>query len=108
MKTLISRPINGISLNGDEYLLNREGAPMEFASEDVARNFLMENGISKQDLDGFNFKSQRGEVETVDNSNKRAELVESALLNLHNFEESEDQIADIQQAISLLRKALEG
>ena len=30
MKYLIARPINGISINGNEYLLNDDGSEMEW------------------------------------------------------------------------------
>lgn len=42
---IIGRPINGISLNGNEYLLNEEGTKeLEFVDKETAKNFLRENG----------------------------------------------------------------
>jgi len=47
MKTtyIISRAINGITINGDEYVLNDNGVLMEFISKEKARNFMLINGI---------------------------------------------------------------
>ena len=56
---IIGRPINGISLNGDEYLLDDSGEYMEFKNEDEAKLFLRDNGFgeySEDELnDSFNF-----------------------------------------------------
>lgn len=42
---IIGRPINGISLNGLEYLLTEDGdKEMEFKDKDSAKQFLRENG----------------------------------------------------------------
>ena len=39
MKYAISRSINGISLNGQEFLLTPEGDVMTFVSQSLARSF---------------------------------------------------------------------
>ena len=41
---IVSRPINGISLNGDEYILDDDGHEIVFSSEDQALEFLVEKG----------------------------------------------------------------
>ena len=41
---IVGRPIEGISLNGLEYLLDDEGNLMEFDSPIEAKEFLRENG----------------------------------------------------------------
>lgn len=41
---IIGRPINGISINGNEYLLNDNGSLRTFESRDIAETFLMVNG----------------------------------------------------------------
>ena len=46
---IISRAINGISLNGDEYLLDDDGEVMQFKNGEDALTFLNANG--------FNFKN---------------------------------------------------
>ena len=40
----IERPINGISLNGTEFLLDDEGEVMTFDNRNYAFTFLRENG----------------------------------------------------------------
>jgi len=50
---VIGRPINGISLNGLEYLLNEEGNYMEFNDSKTAKEFLRENGYSEWSDDDF-------------------------------------------------------
>jgi len=40
MAIVIGRPINGISLNGLEYLLNEDGDYKEFNSKEEAKTFL--------------------------------------------------------------------
>lgn len=57
-KVTISRPINGISINGDEYLLHPNGIVMEFDSKQEAINFLQDNGYNLTDeeiKERFNF-----------------------------------------------------
>lgn len=53
----VSRPIEGISLNGDEFLLDGENKLKIFASIDEAKTYLTENGCPEQSLDGFNYHS---------------------------------------------------
>lgn len=43
-KIIVGRPINGISLNGLEWLLNDEGKPMQFNNKEKAIEFLRSNG----------------------------------------------------------------
>ena len=49
----ISRPINGITINGNEYLLDENDEVMKFPTEDSARTFLSENGIEDPDKMGI-------------------------------------------------------
>ena len=51
---VISKPINGISINGDEYLLDENNEHMEFDSIEVAKEFLIENGLEV--TESFNFR----------------------------------------------------
>lgn len=59
---IIGKPINGISLNGDEYLLDEHGEFMEFDSPETAKQFLRDNGFqdfSDDEIsDSFNFKER--------------------------------------------------
>lgn len=50
MAYIIGRLINGISINGLEYVLCDSGEVKEFASEDAAIWFLTENGFSEQEI----------------------------------------------------------
>lgn len=47
----IARPINGISLNGKEYLLNEDGTVMQFETEAAAVQFLLDNGVEPQAIE---------------------------------------------------------
>ena len=54
----ISRPIEGVSVNGNEYLLDKNNEVMQFADIQVAKDFLRSNGIDLTDEemdDTFNF-----------------------------------------------------
>ncbi len=59
MAIVIGRPINGISLNGLEYLLNENGDYKEFNSKEEAKTFLnsmFEEPLTDDDLeDSFMF-----------------------------------------------------
>lgn len=51
MKVMIYRPINGIPINGNEYVLDENGDPMIFDSEDDARSFLADYGIGETEIE---------------------------------------------------------
>jgi len=51
MKYAISRSINGISLNGQEFLLTSKGDVMTFANETVARSFAAKIATGRHDTD---------------------------------------------------------
>lgn len=53
---VVGRYINGVSLNGLEYLLDAVGNEMVFESEETARVFLRENGYSDEDMEGLVFE----------------------------------------------------
>lgn len=52
-KISISRPVNGISLNGDEYLLNKDNTVKTFDSVVEAKNFLLEKGYTEKEIDSL-------------------------------------------------------
>ena len=65
MRVALSRSINGISINGQEYLLNEDDTIREFNSIDNAKKFIFDNGATEKDFeDGvFNvFDLDRNEV----------------------------------------------
>jgi hypothetical protein len=62
----ISRPIHGISLNGQEYLMTEDGSLATFENVDEAMQFLELMGVKgtyDEIMDAFNFNEY--EVEDV-------------------------------------------
>lgn len=57
---IVGRPINGITINGLEYLMDDEGAYKIFDDMDAAKKFLMENGIEEEDLEYMVFVESIG------------------------------------------------
>jgi hypothetical protein len=55
MKITISQPINGISLNGDEYLLDESGEALVFETMKEAVNFLADRNLTIDDLRELDF-----------------------------------------------------
>ena len=54
----VSRPINGISLNGDEVLLDDTNELLLFENETTAINWLRERGVTDEEIEGFNFNDE--------------------------------------------------
>lgn len=54
----ISRPINGISINGDEVLLDDNNELLFFEDETAAINWLHERGVTDKEIEGFNFNNE--------------------------------------------------
>ena len=55
----VGRPINGISLNGLEYLVDDDGERMSFRSEEEAIEFLKKHGYTDDMIaDGIVFKER--------------------------------------------------
>ncbi len=52
---VVGRPINGISLNACEWLINEDGSDMIFKNQVEAETFLLKNGFTKEDLEGMIF-----------------------------------------------------
>ena len=50
MKVIVGRHINGISLNGLEYLLDKRGEVKEFGSKKEAICFLKSKGASEDEI----------------------------------------------------------
>jgi hypothetical protein len=50
MKITISLPINGISINGDEYALGEDGEALAFDTVKEAVNFLADRNWTIEDL----------------------------------------------------------
>lgn len=43
---IVKRAINGISINGDEYLLKKDGSLWKFQSKGQAKRIIIQHGIS--------------------------------------------------------------
>ena len=52
-KYIIGRAINGITINGREFVLDENNEVMKFDSEDAARAFLRDNGIDNPEDEGI-------------------------------------------------------
>lgn len=63
MAVVVGRPIEGITLNGLEYLLDAEGFTKKFDSQDDAEAFLKAEGF--ETMDGFVFQDEK-EMQTHD------------------------------------------
>lgn len=50
MGVIVGRHIEGITINPLEYLLDDECEPVVFESEEQARQYLIRNGSSEEDL----------------------------------------------------------
>jgi hypothetical protein len=51
MTFIIGRAINGISINGKEYLLGEDGNPIEFPSVEMAKVFLVSQGFTEEEIE---------------------------------------------------------
>lgn len=58
MKIIVGRAINGISINGLEYLTDNQGNTMTFKDVPEAKKFLLKNGVSEQIIEDFVFKEE--------------------------------------------------
>lgn len=55
MTCVIARHINGISLNGYEYVLDDEGKIMKFVDKKQAVRFLINNGATDEEIHYLRF-----------------------------------------------------
>ena len=51
MSVLIGRPINGVSLNGNEYICGDDGIAIAFEDREVAVAFLKGHGMTDEDIE---------------------------------------------------------
>ncbi|GMO33002.1 MAG: hypothetical protein Ta2B_13720 [Termitinemataceae bacterium] len=54
----IGKPINGISINGLEWLLNDNNDTKLFDNKDKAITFLKEHGLMDESIESFVFEDQ--------------------------------------------------
>jgi len=50
---IVGRHINGICLNELEFVLDGNGEPIEFPTEEEAKSFMFERGASEKDFDTY-------------------------------------------------------
>ena len=62
---VISRHINGITLNPREYLLDKKDRVLEFESVEKAKQYLRRRGVKK--FDGLHFEDQRASRRVAQN-----------------------------------------
>jgi hypothetical protein len=55
---IIGRPINGISINGLEWLLTDSGDVMKFINEESAHDFLIEHDVEESELYCYHFEEE--------------------------------------------------
>jgi hypothetical protein len=55
---IIGRAINGISINGLEWLLDDNDEPMRFADGNTAKEFLLDNGESAENIYAYWFEDE--------------------------------------------------
>lgn len=59
-KVIVGRPINGISINGLEWLMDDEDKVLIFDGEDAAKEYLGERGFTDEDFEEVVFKHSIG------------------------------------------------
>ena len=52
---IVGRPINGISINGLEYLLDENNKNLEFENEKAAKDYLILHEVKEEYLDDFHY-----------------------------------------------------
>lgn len=57
-KFIVSRPINGITINGDEHLLDEYGNVMEFNTRLEAVDYLIECGCTQEEIESFSIDEE--------------------------------------------------
>ena len=70
MKIAICRPINGIPLNGREYLVDSDGSAICFESEEKAKRFLKDIGFSEEDIEDMGI-----EFEEIEEDKFQCEII---------------------------------
>jgi hypothetical protein len=60
---IVGRPINGISINLLEYLLDDNGEVRKFTNKESAKKFLRGNGFTSADINSFTFETTNGQTD---------------------------------------------
>jgi hypothetical protein len=59
--TTVSRPINGITINGDEYLLDERGEVLRFSTVKESLKYFMARNYGLRDLITFDFNIEEAD-----------------------------------------------
>ena len=54
----VSKPINGISLNGDEFFMDENNELLLFEDETAALTWLHGRGVTDKEVESFNFNDE--------------------------------------------------
>ncbi len=54
----VSKPINGITINGDEFLLDENNEVILFPDKATALDWLRDNGVGDDEIEEFNFNNE--------------------------------------------------
>ncbi len=67
MPVLIGRPINGITINGNEYVCGEDGVALVFPDEAAAIAYLGEHGYTEKEIEseGITFEEVDDQVESM-------------------------------------------
>lgn len=60
----VSRAINGIGINGNEYLLDEHGKVKQFKSRKEAERFLLDMGFTKKEIENQIWLEEETKEET--------------------------------------------
>jgi hypothetical protein len=64
MRITVSRPVNGISVTGDEYILGEDGKPLGFDSAREAVIYLSDRNLTIGDLRELDFNVEETDERT--------------------------------------------
>jgi len=56
---IVGRPINDISINGLEWLLDDDGEPIRFTDCNMAKSFLLDNGETTENIYLYVFEDEK-------------------------------------------------
>jgi hypothetical protein len=62
---IIGRPINGISINGIEWLLDDNNELMRFADSNIAKQFLLDNGENSGNIYTYWFEDEETGIRLI-------------------------------------------
>jgi len=55
---IVGRSINSISINGLKWLLGDDGEPIRFADREIAKQFILDNGETAENIYSYWFEDE--------------------------------------------------